>query len=90
MEFQENKIGYSEAIDRVLSGSVLSRPKWGNCRIIRRGEERDRDHMLDVEKIEKYVIDDCQKRTCDCAISAFAPTQDDIQADDYYLVTVAF
>lgn len=75
---------YETAKQLVLNGMTLSRTSWDSCKVIRAAKESDVEFIN--FSTEGIIVEDCEKRLCDCKIIIFNPTHEDKVANDWVKV----
>ncbi len=79
-------LNYGEAKNAVIQGHSVTRPSWGNCKKIRPYVESDAD-FIDVGDTSELIVEDCERKECDCRIGIWVPVEDDRTAADYLIIT---
>lgn len=79
---------FDEIKCKIRSGRKMKsrRTSWGDCKIIRSWQESDEDFVPGLANTKDVIMEECDQKVCDCRISVFAPTQDDLDAQDYIIL----
>lgn len=75
---------YNEVQQKIISGEKAIREKWGECRHIRLAVESDEEYINYPYK--GLIVQDCNKTECDCKISIFHASTEEMVANDWIIL----
>lgn len=68
------------------NGKKVFRAEWDDCRYVRKAVDADMEFIN--YPTEGVIVEDCNKRECDCKIVIYQPTKEDTIANDWYELKV--
>lgn len=77
-------MNYDTARALIDNGMIVSRTTWNDCKVVRAAKESDVEFIN--YPTEGIVVEDCEKRLCDCKIIIYTPTESDKTATDWVKV----
>lgn len=75
---------YKEVQEQIVAGKSAIREKWGECKHIRSAIESDEEFINYPHK--GLIVQDCDKTNCDCKISIFHASTEEMTANDWIIL----
>lgn len=72
---------YNFLKEKISKGAHASRKSWGSCKVIRAAVDADYDFIN--YPVQGLFVTDCILAECDCRISIYNPSEDDLEAEDW-------
>ena len=79
-------MNYKHIQTELEKGNKVFRAEWDDCRYVRKAEESDVEFIN--YPTDGIIVEDCNKRQCDCNIAIYQPTKEDTMANDWYVLKV--
>lgn len=79
-----NLISYTEALQAIGKGEKVTAKRW-DCKYVRLPQLSDHD-FLNADSLEGLIIEDCDRKVCDCRVGVWAQQPEDKLAEDYYVI----
>jgi|GEM_PF-3760401 len=70
----------------INDGKKVFRAEWEECKYVRKAVDSDIEFIN--YPVENAVVEDCNKRKCDCKIIIYTPSPEDARANDWYELKV--